>query len=552
MRSSRSFLLLSLCVSCAIQTAGTHGAATSIAVWLDGREIQVHDGTLEVPRNVTEMAFRIGDGKELKRVRYQFEGVDPTWIERPGEMNLYVQFYDKAGDQTFQKIFSAKGTSPGWRTTVEDSTFVQRRESLDVPPDAESVCLVFSSAGAPTAMGIYVFDNVVVSQVSQAGASQEVLVGNPPSIPSAKNEDPAYDVWKKGGLRPSMAQTIMLGKDALSRRTFCIVDNDSSTHAEWRAIKKLGAKSGSGERLMISWSELYNIGDGNAFKISYRVPAAGRYAFKAEAVDSAGQPQGPENAIKVTVMLLFWEKRWFLLGCICLTGVLAAAGTQYVVRSRVRSRIRRLQQKHIVELERLRIARDIHDDLGAQLTNISLVSALAAQDDVPENAAANFQKISNMARDLVSALYETIWAVNPENDSLDNLITFICQSTQNLCGSSGLRCRIDTVKLHTNLAVTSEFRHNVVLVVKEAVHNAVKHAQATEIQIQIRFENAGLTIVIQDNGLGFPCTGDTSHPDSGHHGIKNMEGRVKLLRGTMQVASTSGRGTQISIWFPIP
>src|SRR5262249_4433540 len=146
--------------------------------------------------------------------------------------------------------------------------------------------------------------------------------------------------------------------------------------------------------------------------------------------------------------------------------------SRYAAWYRMRREVAHLRQQGALEQERLRIAQDIHDDLGARVTQIALLSGMAQDNPaLPEPARAEFNQVSRLTRDLISALYETVWAVNPENDNLDALGNFLCQVLNDLCNQARLRCRLEVTDLPRNIQVSSQTRHNIMMAVKEAVHN---------------------------------------------------------------------------------
>ena len=186
-------------------------------------------------------------------------------------------------------------------------------------------------------------------------------------------------------------------------------------------------------------------------------------------------------------------------------------------------------------------AHDIHDDLGARVTQISLLSAMAQENPAfPEKARADFDKVSKMSRELVAALYETVWAVNPENDNLDALGNYLCQMVKQLCERTPLRCRFHVLDLPHEVQVSSQTRHNISLAVKEAVHNIIKHAKASEVTIRMVFTDGVLDVSIHDDGSGF-LPGETI---SGH-GLSNMKQRLQNIGGRCFVESNCGQGTTV-------
>jgi signal transduction histidine kinase len=234
---------------------------------------------------------------------------------------------------------------------------------------------------------------------------------------------------------------------------------------------------------------------------------------------------------------LFWPA--------ALTAIIAGSvGTsRYLVWYRMRREMVRLQHQRALEQERLRIAQDIHDDLGARVTQISLLSAVAQGDaSLPEKARAEFDRISRMTRELVAALYETVWAVNPENDNLDALGNYLCQMVNQLCVQARLRCRLNVADLPRDIQVSSQTRHNVAMSVKEAVHNVIKHAKAEEVNLRVNLVGRRLTVTVQDDGFGF----EASH-NPGGSGLKNMQRRLDDLGGNCSIQSQVGRGTTVEM-----
>jgi signal transduction histidine kinase len=244
----------------------------------------------------------------------------------------------------------------------------------------------------------------------------------------------------------------------------------------------------------------------------------------------------------------FWKMSWFW-SVIGASLVVAAAGAgRYVVWHRMRGEVLRLKSQQALEKERLRIAQDLHDDFGTRVTEISIASALAKKNPAfPATAGADFDRISNLSRALVAALYETVWAINPENDNLDALGNYLCQMANNLCEQAHLPCRLEGRDLPRTIEVSSQTRHNVTMAVKEAVHNVIKHASATELTLNIAYEKDELIVSIQDNGCGFAAGGDRAG-----HGLINMKRRLADIGGTCDIESRMGSGTTVQLRLRLP
>ena len=145
------------------------------------------------------------------------------------------------------------------------------------------------------------------------------------------------------------------------------------------------------------------------------------------------------------------------------------------------------------------------------------------------------------------ALYETVWAVNPKNDDLDSLGSYVCQMAEQMCSSAQLRCRLEIPDLPAAITVASTVRHNVVMAVKEAIHNVIKHGRASEIHIRMAEAKGVLNIQVTDNGCGF----DPATMVRGN-GLDSMERRLQSLRGSWSVESRPGAGAKVIMSFPLP
>jgi signal transduction histidine kinase len=201
-------------------------------------------------------------------------------------------------------------------------------------------------------------------------------------------------------------------------------------------------------------------------------------------------------------------------------------------------------RQQAVERERSRIAKDIHDDLGASLTLIAVLGDLAKQ----EKAAERIEKMASTARQAVKSLDEIVWAVNPRNDTLAHLIDYTGQFAVDYLRAAGLRCLLDLPEQAPQREISTVVRHNVFLVVKEALQNIVKHAQATEVWLRVNATSQGLRIVIEDNGGGFERAPENAMAD----GLRNMQQRMKELGGECRIASRVGAGTEIVVELPWP
>ena len=224
---------------------------------------------------------------------------------------------------------------------------------------------------------------------------------------------------------------------------------------------------------------------------------------------------------------------------------------RFAVTRNLRRKLEQLKQQHAIERERERIAKDIHDDLGAGLTQIMLQSALARREP-QEQIQTHLAQISGTARELVGAMDEIVWAINPENDTLDGLVTYAGKFVQEYVTQAGLRCRLDLPAQLPSWVLSAELRHNLFLAIKEALNNAVKHAQAAEISFSLKMQPSGFSLVIKDDGRGFvPGAVETPSADSSRissgHGLRNLVHRLEKIGGSCTIRSEPGKGTEVEL-----
>jgi signal transduction histidine kinase len=205
----------------------------------------------------------------------------------------------------------------------------------------------------------------------------------------------------------------------------------------------------------------------------------------------------------------------------------------------------RVEHKHALEAERSRIARDLHDDLGSRLTEINFLASTSQLPDSPDETHSIFKAISERARALVKALDVIVWAVNPEDNSLQSLADYLCGYTREYLSHSSILSRFKVPIVCPDLMVEGKVRHEVFMVVKETLNNIVRHAEATEVKFQITIDHA-FEIAIIDNGKGFVTETGTDG-----HGLKNCFVRLEKIGGTCRVESLAGVGTTVRINIPL-
>jgi signal transduction histidine kinase len=207
----------------------------------------------------------------------------------------------------------------------------------------------------------------------------------------------------------------------------------------------------------------------------------------------------------------------------------------------------RIEHQRAMEQERARIAQDLHDELGSGITEMSMLAARAKSAAAPgEKRERHLDQVSSKARDLVTALDEIVWAMNPRHDSLASLVSYFSLYADRFLGLANIAWRLEGPTGSPDQAVDSRRRHQLFLAFKEALTNVVRHSAATEVRIGIRCEHDQIHISVADNGRGLP----EATPAASMDGIHNMRARIEKLGGCFSITGAKERGTMVKFVIP--
>ena len=271
------------------------------------------------------------------------------------------------------------------------------------------------------------------------------------------------------------------------------------------------------------------------------------YRFHVYAANEDGVWNETGSTLDITVQPYFWQTNWFRIAAVIfLLGTVIA-----IVRSMTTQKLRReAMLRDQQERERARIARDLHDQLGANLTQVALLGEMAESDKhLPGEIELHAQQISHTARETTRSLDEIVWAVNPANDTLEGLANYACKYAQEYLALAGIRYRADVPSRLPATDIPPEVRHNVFLAFKESVNNVVKHAHASEAWIRLRLSPENFILEIEDNGRG---PGDIdSKAAQVRNGLRNMKKRMADIRGEFSISPGTNGGTIVRLTIPI-
>lgn len=242
--------------------------------------------------------------------------------------------------------------------------------------------------------------------------------------------------------------------------------------------------------------------------------------------------------IDFSVPETIFQQGWFWL----LSALLAVSGGFGVWRYIVSRRsAQALESEKTRQQERARIARDLHDELGATLARIAMLTDAAASPG--ETPSPVLQKVLGFSKEGLQRLDEIVWAVNPARDTLDNMIDYLCKFAEGYLSDAGIRFRFESPERLPHVPVSSKVRHAVYMVVREAIHNAAAHSSPSIVRLRIAVESGECRVDIHDDGCGF----DPARASTSRHGLENMRARIAEIGGRVDLSSAPGSGTTVSI-----
>lgn len=352
---------------------------------------------------------------------------------------------------------------------------------------------------------------------------------------------------EKTGYTPTvMVSMLKTGKDTISTVSGAVLTYEQNNLSFYMAATSfIDEKSVQySYRLQGGGNTPWSDPSGNA-SISFVDLNPGDYTLHIKAGFAAGRY--PEKTIqyKFSIAPPWWQTLWFRTIIAVLFVGLLITGFRYYYRKRLEKQMAALEKKQAIAKERTRIATDMHDDLGAGLSRIKFLSeTISLKEQQKEPIEEDISKIRTYSHEMIDKMGEIVWALNEKNDTLSDLLSYIRAYAVEYLSQNNIECRVEFPESFPSLFVSGEFRRNVFLTVKEALHNVVKHARATEVTFTIAV-NQQLSIRLKDNGTGF----DQNNTRSFSNGLGNMRARVNGIGG--QLAITQNKGVLVDMLIPL-
>ena len=261
----------------------------------------------------------------------------------------------------------------------------------------------------------------------------------------------------------------------------------------------------------------------------------GEYRFHVLARNSDTAWGEPGALVDIILLPHVWQTWWFKVALAAVLGLVFFA-------------LHRLRLARVREVEalRLRIAADLHDDVGSNLGTISLLSRKVQKDGaVREGEQEDLAAINRISMQTANSIREIVWFINPEYDTMQDLVLRMKEAAY--AGPAGIECHFQTSEVGLSNHLPPQFRQNFFLLFKEALANATKHSSASRVDINISQKDHLWQLSVRDNGKGF----DSAAAHSGN-GLKNMRLRAAKLKGNLEITSHPGRGTEVLLSTKIP
>jgi|688.fasta_scaffold68578_1 signal transduction histidine kinase len=282
----------------------------------------------------------------------------------------------------------------------------------------------------------------------------------------------------------------------------------------------------------------------------YASPPPGEHVFEVRSITGETDRDFPIASLPVVVAAPWWRRPTTLAAFGIALAATAAASAREVTRRRSRRVIEALEWQRAMDRERARIARDIHDSLGAGLTRMAMMSDLARKGATPQaNLPDRLDAIYRNARSLARSVDEIVWAVNPRNDTVAQFISYVVQDVEEFVHAGDLSLRLDVPDGPPDeRPLPTHVRHHVCLAIREALQNVLRHADARHVDFSIRVDDASINATVRDDGIGFA----TDRPPAAEQdGLANMRHRIGEVGGSVVIASAPGSGTTVTFRVPV-
>ncbi len=277
--------------------------------------------------------------------------------------------------------------------------------------------------------------------------------------------------------------------------------------------------------------------------VNYANVPPGAYRLLVRAVNADGIVSTTPASVSFRILPPIWRRWWFITIASIIVGLTIYAGYRY-------------RFAHLLELERVRtrIAADLHDDIGASLSRVAIMSEVLKQQSRDGNGQATriLTDIAESARESVDSMSDIVWAIDPRRDTLNDVVLRIRQFASEVLEARGIKWEFEVSPEADKIKLDAEHRRHLLLIFKEAINNIVRHAECRSVRLSISVAGSQLKAEIRDDGKGFDDPSPPVETDGrGGHGLNNIRARTTELHGRRQIVTAPGAGTNLIVEFPI-
>lgn len=360
------------------------------------------------------------------------------------------------------------------------------------------------------------------------------------------------EVEKKEKVKPLVAITsieinnIKFNKDSnyILRNTISVPYNKNYFNFQFAALDYTRPEANRVQYILEGW-DVEEITSLNKSARYANLPP-GNYTLRVKVSNGEGT-WSDEQKLQIIINAPFWKTGLFQLSValVLLSSIIYV--TYILSRQKVKRKMQLLEKQIAVDAERLRISTDMHDEIGSGITRIALMSELIQMKQKDKNGLTNeIKTISTSAHRLVQTMSEIIWALNPQNDTLENLLAYIREQSQQYLEPFDIQFDINFPDEVPRIILTNEERRNLYLVTKELLNNAMKHSEASVISLCFGIRKNQLCFTVSDNGIGL----QPKKIKEGSNGIRNLKKRMKDIKGSIEWEKIT-QGTEVNYTMPL-
>ena len=295
----------------------------------------------------------------------------------------------------------------------------------------------------------------------------------------------------------------------------------------------------------------------NNYRKEYTNLPNGKYVFHVWGMDYAGNVTGP---IDFTFIINppFWKEWWFIAVLFLIFIGIIYETIRFITNLKLKKQMALLERQKLIEKERGRISKDMHDTVGSSLTRIAILSDRVGKqvkhqqiiNENYENTMHWTELIGTTAREVIDTMNEIIWSLSPKQDNLESLINYSRHFINSMFESTDIEYKLEVPESIPNIVLTPDFRRNIFLIIKEIINNIVKHSKASNVSLSISIGGNNLSFEAKDDGIGINSKVNEDNGKVGF-GLKNMKERSESIGAELDIESLPNKGTKIRISIPL-